>query len=81
MTLLVKEPESKLPVAPTKPIGIDHKYPVGTGAVAVAAGNSGAVYLYILALHTFVRTEVMETLAGIGVVSNELVSLADLLAL
>jgi hypothetical protein len=52
--LLVNVPESKLPVAPTKPIGIDHKYPVGAGAVAVAAGKTGAVYLYILALHTFV---------------------------
>ena len=54
MTLLVKVPESKLPVAPTKLIGIIHKYPVGAGAVAVAAGKSGAAYLYILALHTFV---------------------------
>jgi hypothetical protein len=48
-------PESKLPVAPTEPIGgIVHKYPIGAGAVAVAAGNTGAVYLYILTLHTFV---------------------------
>jgi len=79
--LLVKVPESKLPVAPTKPVGIDHKYPVAVAAVAVAAGKSGAVYLYILALHTFVCTEVMVTLAGIGVVSKVLVSLADLFAL
>ena len=54
MTLLDKVPESKLPVAPLKPIGIDHKYPVGAGVVEVAAGKTGAVYLYILALHTFV---------------------------
>ena len=54
MTLLVKVPESKLPVAPTKPVGIDHKYPVAVADVAVAAGKTGAVYLYILALHTFV---------------------------
>ena len=68
ITWLLKEPESKEPVAPLGPSGNDHDQPVAP------TGNADAEYLYTLGPHTLVVIAATVTVGAAGTGNAVLVS-------